>query len=82
MAVTRKMLEELGLEEDAVSKILSAHIDTVNGLKNEIKQLEDTVSENETLKTSVKDWKDKYEKEHSDLEGLKQDVKKQGDFAG
>ena len=36
MALTRKFLSAMGIEEDKIEEIIGAHTDTVNGLKEEI----------------------------------------------
>ncbi len=36
MALTRKFLAALGIEDDKVDEIIQAHTETVNGLKDEI----------------------------------------------
>lgn len=85
MALTRKLLESLGLESDKVSTIIDAHAETVDALKAQIenyktdaskvaevqKELEATQKELEGLKTTGGDWKTKYEKEHADFELFK-----------
>lgn len=38
MALTRKFLAALGIENDKIDEIISAHTDTVNGLKDEIEK--------------------------------------------
>lgn len=38
MALTRKMLTNMGLESDKIEEIISAHTDTVSGLKDEIEK--------------------------------------------
>ena len=40
MALTRKMLEDLGLEVEAVQKVIDAHLETVNALKAEKENLD------------------------------------------
>lgn len=40
MALTRKMLEDLGLEVEAVQKVIDAHLETVNALKAEKEDLD------------------------------------------
>lgn len=52
MAVTRKLLKDLGLEPDAIEKIISEHSETVTALKDQI----------DTLKEDVKGYKPKAEK--------------------
>ena len=83
MALTRKLLESLGLEADKVATIIEAHAETVDALKEQIstfkddaskladvqKELDTTKSELEALKGN--DWQKKYEKEHQDFEAFK-----------
>ena len=38
MALTRKFLAALGIEDAKVDEIIQAHTDTVNGLKDEIEK--------------------------------------------
>ena len=73
MSLTRKLLKGMGLTDEQVDTIIEAHIETVDGLKDEIdkhkdaskkltdleKQLADAKSE---LDTAKKDgWKDKHD---------------------
>lgn len=85
MALTRKMLEDMGLTEEQVDSIIEGHNDTVKGLKKEIKSLNEQAEkvdgleeEIETLKkdkeTSEKEWKDKFDKEHKNFEDYKESV--------
>ena len=81
MALTRKMLKALGIEEDKIEQIIEAHTETVDALKDErekyrtaAEKLPGVERELETLKTSGGDWQQKYEKEHSDFEAYKADV--------
>lgn len=41
MALTRKFLSALGIEEDKVDEIITAHTETVNALKDEVKKYKD-----------------------------------------
>jgi len=75
MALSRKMLEEMGLEDTQISKVINAHRETVDGLKDEITNYEKQVSD---LEKNVKDLEDKvseatekFDKEHSDFEEFK-----------
>lgn len=43
MALTRKYLNALGIEQDKVDEIINAHSDTVNGLKGKIDELEEQI---------------------------------------
>lgn len=79
MALTRKMLEALGVEEKAIEQIIDAHIEVVNGLKDKLKAAEedagkyaDAKKELDGLKTG--DYKSKYEKEHAEYEAYKKSV--------
>jgi hypothetical protein len=81
MALTRKMLKAMGIEDDKIDQIIEAHSETVDALKDEREKFREAAeklpgvqSELETLKTSGGNWKEKYEKEHSDFESYKADV--------
>lgn len=81
MALTRKMLKAMGIEEDKIDQIIEAHSETVDALKDEREKFREAAeklpgvqSELDTLKTSGGNWKEKYEKEHSDFESYKADV--------
>ena len=85
MALSRKLLESMGLESDKVASIIEAHAETVDGLKAKLKEaeansekyeetakaLEKAQKELETYKEAGGDWQKKYEKEHSDFEAYK-----------
>lgn len=79
MALTRKMLEAMGVDEKAIDQIIDAHIEVVNGLKDKLKTAEenagkyaDAVKELEDLKKG--DYKARYEKEHKEYEDYKKSV--------
>lgn len=81
MALTRKMLKAMGIEEEKIEQIIEAHAETVDGLKSDVQKYREAAEklpgvekELETLKTSGGDWKDKYEKEHTAFESYKADV--------
>lgn len=81
MALTRKMLKALGIEEDKIEQIIEAHTETVDALKDErekyrtaAEKLPGVERELEGLKASGGDWQAKYEKEHSDFVAYKADV--------
>jgi len=85
MALTRKLLESMGLEPDKVSSIIEAHVETVDSLKSQIDkykadageleatktELTNVKAELEGLKVSGGDWKKKYEEEHNAYETYK-----------
>lgn len=81
MALTRKMLKAMGIEEDKIEQIIEAHAETVDGLKDDVQKYREAAEklsgvekELETLKASGGDWKKKYEDEHTAFETYKSDV--------
>ena len=80
MALTRKMLKGLGIEDDKIDTIIEAHTETVDALKKErdgykesADQLEAVTKERDKLKAGG-DFKEKYEKEHKDFEDYKKGI--------
>lgn len=80
MALTRKMLKALGIEDDKIDSIIDAHSETVDALKKErdgykesADKLEDVQKELDGLKAGG-DYKDKYEKEHKAFEEYKSGI--------
>lgn len=82
MALTRKFLRAMGIEDEKIEQIIEAHSDTVDGLKNDIAtykenadKLESVQKELDELKAKGDDgYREKYEKEHSDFEAYKADI--------
>ena len=84
MALTRKFLTALGIEAEKIDQIIENHSDTVDGLKEEIRQLKEKVGsldevtkERDALKKASEgkdDYKDKYDKIKADFEQYKSDV--------
>lgn len=80
MALTRKLLKSMGLSDEQVETVIEAHTDTVDGLKNELSGLKDKAKELETVRNeldslkSADNFKDKYDKEHSEFEKYKADI--------
>jgi hypothetical protein len=82
MAVTRKFLEAMGLDDAKISAIIEEHDKTVNGLKelrDKYKADADKLAEvqkklDEATANNGDDWKSKYEKEHNDFESYKKGV--------
>lgn len=73
MALTRKMLREMGIDEENIEKIIGGHLETVDGIKDSAKdELKKVQDELDDLKKD--DWKAKFEKEHSDFEAYKTTV--------
>lgn len=65
MALTRKALSAMGIEEAQVDQIIEMHADTVNGLKEE--------------RDSYKDDAAKYQDTKTELDALKAQIAKDGD---
>ena len=80
MAVTRKLLKALGIEDDKVEQIIEAHAETVEALKSErdtykadAQQLAEARREIESLK-GREDYREMYEAEHKAFEDYKSGV--------
>jgi hypothetical protein len=78
MALTRKLLKSLSLEESVIETIIDAHTETVDALKDErdtykanADKLPGVQKELDDLKKDGGDWQTKYEKEHTDFEAYK-----------
>ena len=83
MALTRKMLKAMGIEEEKIDEIIDAHTETVDALKKErnkykedAEKLTDVQKKYEDLKKQVESqeedpYKAKYDKEHKAFEEFK-----------
>lgn len=80
MALTRKMLKAMGIEEEKIDQIIEAHTETVDALKEQrdnykkdADKLPGVQKELEDLREAGGDggYKDKYEKEHAAFEKYK-----------
>lgn len=85
MSLSRKMLENWGIDEDKIALIIEAHAETVNALKEKVeiyredaekyketdKALQNATKELETLKATGGDWEKKYSEEHKAFEDYK-----------
>lgn len=84
MALTRKLLRSMGIEDDKVDQIIEAHTETVNALKDERDEFKDAAAQLDKAKAELAelkakpadDFKEKYEKEHADFEAFKADTAK------
>lgn len=80
MALTRKLLRSMGIEDDKIDQIIEAHSETVNALKDErdsyreaAEALPGVQRELEDLKAEPDDgYRERYEKEHADFEAFKE----------
>ena len=82
MALTRKMLRAMGIDDEKIDQIIEAHGETVDALKAErdslqakADQLERVTAELDELKARPDDgFKERYEKEHADFEAYRAEV--------
>lgn len=84
MALTRKFLKAMGIEDEKIDQIIDAHTETVDGLKEKLRAAED---DSKTLKEVQKEldelkansdgnenYKAKYEQEKKDFAAYKKEV--------
>ena len=86
MALTRKFLRALGIEDDKVEEIIGAHLETVNPLKDERDNLKEQADKAAELQKQLdeltkqgstsEDLAKKYEDEHAAFEAYKAEVEK------
>lgn len=86
MALTRKFLKAMGIEDEKIEEIITAHTDVTDSLKKErdgykadAEKLPEVQKLYDDLKKEVDDrgddsYKEKYEKEHKDFEDYKKSV--------
>ena len=82
MALTRKMLKAMGIEEEKIDQIIEAHSETVDSLKadrdtykEDAKKLKDVQKELDDLKAKGDDgWKEKHDKLKDEFDTYKKDV--------
>lgn len=82
MALTRKFLSALGIEAEKIDEIITAHTDTISGIKEEMnkykadaEKLPQVQQELDNFKNGD-DWQKKYEDEHKAFEDYKTEVDK------
>lgn len=79
MAFTRKFLASLGIDEDKIDTIMDAHIEVVNGLKDEISQYKEDAEKlpnvQKQLDEAQKVSDDGYEQKYNDLKQEYDDFK-------
>lgn len=79
MALTRKMLKAMGIEEEKIEQIIDAHSETVDGLKEEISRYKEDAEKLPGVQKELDDlkaagdggYKEKYEKEKKAFEDFK-----------
>lgn len=87
MALTRKLLEGMGIEEKQIETIIEAHAETVTGLKSDrdkykelaekVPDLEKQVEDAGKASATMDDWQKKYQEEHKAFEDFKSSVSKE-----
>lgn len=79
MALTRKLLKGMGLNEEQIDSIIDAHLDTVDGLKKDIENYKGDAEKLPGVQKELNDlkaagdggYKEKYEKEKKAFEDFK-----------
>lgn len=76
MALTRKMLKAMGIEDEKIEQIIDAHTETVDALKDEVENGKKAVENFKNIQKELDelkngDYKAKFEKEHKDFEDFK-----------
>ena len=84
MALTRKFLEGMGIEDKQVESIIEAHSETVNGLKADrdkykeqaqrVPDLQKQLEEAQAASNGDDEWEQKYNDEHQAFEDFKAQV--------
>lgn len=59
MALSRKMLSAMGIEEDKIEQIIQAHAESVNALKDKIEEYEDDAKQLPKVEKELTELKDK-----------------------
>lgn len=81
MALTRRALKAMGIEDEKIDEIISMHTDTVDGLKDQVKTYEADAKKLPTVQKELDalkaagdgGYKEKYEKEHKAFEDFKKE---------
>ena len=84
LALTRKLLEGMGIEDKAIESIIEAHSDTVNGLKADrdkykeqaakVPDLQKQLEEAQSAGNDTDEWEQKYNDEHQAFEDFKAQI--------
>lgn len=80
MALTRKFLSALGIEQDKVDEIVQAHVETVDALKDEIAKYKDKAEKYDTVNSELQELKGKenpYEAQYNELKSEYENYKEQ-----
>ena len=82
MALTRKMLKAMGIEEEKIEQIIEAHTEPIDALKNELNGYKEKAEKfdevqrelNELKSTNSDDWKSKFEAKEKELNDFKSEI--------
>lgn len=82
MALTRKMLKAMGIEDDKIDQIIEAHAETVDGLKADVNKYKGDAEKLPNVQKELNElkaegdggYKEKYEKEHKAFEDFKKEI--------
>ena len=84
VALTRKLLEGMGIEDKEIESIIEAHSETVNGLKADrdkykeqaakVPDLQKQLEEAQAASNGEDEWEQKYNEEHQAFEDFKAQV--------
>lgn len=73
MALTRKFLKAMGIEDEKIDQIIEAHSSTVDGLKDQIDTLKADAGSADETKAKLADLQKQLDKANADLEAAKKD---------
>ena len=82
MALTRKMLKAMGIEDEKIDQIIEAHTEVTDALKTENEGLKKKAADYDTVKkeldslkaNSTDDWKDKHDKVKKEFDDYKNGI--------
>lgn len=75
MSLTRKGLSAMGIEEDKIEQIISAHAETVNGLKDKIEEYEEAAKKLPKVEKELEEANEKIKSFESKGNPLEKDLK-------
>lgn len=73
MALTRKFLKAMGIEDEKIDQIIEAHSSTVDALKDQIDTLKADAGQTEETKTKLAELQKQLDKANADLEAAEKD---------
>lgn len=80
MAITRKLLEAMGIEAEKIDQIIEEHLKTVNEIKEERDKMKAQLADSKTLETELSGLKSENEKLKKDLENAEETKQKYKDL--